>query len=180
MGSVASLDQRRPVRPKAIDTAFLFTITGIVLGSIGTVLTTLVDRARIAAMARDALSRSGRPYTEADVLAMIGPFRIAGAITIAVVAGALVLVAVKARAGRNWARLLLAVFALVGVFDFRRRGVRGGRRAGADLEPGRRRVRRRRGDLPVPAGVVEILRAAPRESLSAARAHAVAFGHDNP
>jgi hypothetical protein len=115
---VASLDHRRPVRPKAIDTAFLFTVTGIVLGSIGTVLSTLVDRARIARMVRDALSRSGEPYTEADVLAMIGPFRIAGAITIAAVAGLLVLVAVKVRAGRNWARLLLTMFALVGVFDF--------------------------------------------------------------
>ncbi|HEV2779493.1 MAG TPA: hypothetical protein VGX25_08835 [Actinophytocola sp.] len=115
---MASLDRRRPVRPKAIDTAFLFTVTGTVLGSIGTVLTTLVDRARMAAMVRDALSRSGEPYTEADVLAMIGPFRIAGAITIAAGAGMLVLLAVKVRAGRNWARLLLAVLVLVGVFDF--------------------------------------------------------------
>jgi hypothetical protein len=119
MGHVANLDHGQPtVRPKAVDTAFLFTLIGTALGAVGTVLTTLVDHERVVRLSRDALSRSGQPYTEADVLAMIGPMRVAGAILVAAVAGLLVLVAFKVRAGRNWARLLLTVFALVGAFDF--------------------------------------------------------------
>jgi hypothetical protein len=118
-GQVSNLDHRQPAaRPKAIDTAFLFTLIGIALGATGTVLTTLVDHERVVRLARDALSRSGQPYTEADVLAMIGPMRVAGGILVAVVAALLVLVAFKVRAGRNWARLVLTVFALLGAFDF--------------------------------------------------------------
>lgn len=119
MGPVSSLDQRSPtVRPKAIDTAFLFTLIGIVLGSVGAVVTTLLDHDQIVRLARDMLSRSGRPYTEADVLAMIGPVRVASAVMIALVAGLLVLVAFLVRAGRNWARIVLTGVTVFFAFDF--------------------------------------------------------------
>lgn len=118
MSGTEQSERTRPDRPKAVDTAFLFVIAGIALGSVGAVFTTLLDRAQVVRMVRDALSRSGQPFTEADVVGMVGTFRLAGVIAIAVVAGLLVLVAIKLRAGRNWARILLTVFTLFGVFDF--------------------------------------------------------------
>lgn len=111
-------ERTRPARPKAVDTAFLFVIVGIALGVVGAMFTTLFDRAQVVRMVRDALSRSGEPFTDADVVGMVGTFRVAGAIAIAVVAGLLVLVAIKLRDGRNWARILLTVFTLFGLFDF--------------------------------------------------------------
>jgi len=106
------------VRPTAVDTAFLLTLTGIVLGAIGTVVTTLLDHERIVELVRDALDRAGDPFTEADVVRLIGTFRIAGGVGIAIFAGLLLLVAFKMRSGRNWARLLLTLFALLEMVNF--------------------------------------------------------------
>ena len=109
---------RSVTRPKAIDTAFLFSIAGIVLLSLGTVLNTLVDREQLAQFIRRTLSDTGRPYTEDDVLALVGPFRTAGGIGVALLALLLILVAFRMRAGRNWARLLLTGFTLLVMVNF--------------------------------------------------------------
>jgi hypothetical protein len=118
MGHVPITGGREGVRPKAVDAAFRYTLTGIALGAVGAVLTTLVDRGRLVVMVREALDQSGQPYTEADVLGMVGVFRFVGGLLIALVAGLLVLVAMMMRAGRNWARITLIVVAVFGVFDF--------------------------------------------------------------
>jgi hypothetical protein len=106
------------VRPKAVDTAFLLTVAGIVLFCAGTTLTELMDRARLTQLIRQTLAEGGRAFTEDDVLRLIGPFRLAGGIGIVLSGGLLVLVAIKMRAGRNWARLLLTGFALFGMVNF--------------------------------------------------------------
>lgn len=108
----------RVTRPKAIDTAFQLTIAGIVLGAIGAVLNTLVDHEEVVRLARSTLTRTGEPFTENDVVALIAPVRIAGGFTVAVIAGLILLVAFKMRAGRNWARLLLILFALLSMVNF--------------------------------------------------------------
>jgi hypothetical protein len=105
-------------RPKAVDTAFLLTLAGIVFGAIGTAVTTLFDRERMVGLVRDALDRTGDPFTDADVVRLIDPFRVAGAVGILILAGLLLLVAFKMRAGRNWARLLLTLFALLEMISF--------------------------------------------------------------
>jgi len=106
------------VRPKAIDTAFQFAIAGIVFGAIGTVVTTLADHEQIVRLIRSTLTRSGEPFTETDVVNLIGPFRIGGGLAVAMVAGLVLLVAFKMRAGRNWARLLLTLFTLLDMVSF--------------------------------------------------------------
>lgn len=121
MGSVSKPDTElapRVVRPKAIDTAFLLAIAGIVVGVAAAVFNTLADREHLTRLIRQTLSGTGRPFTEADVLRLVGPFRLAGGIAVALVAGLLLLAAVRARAGRNWARLLLAAFALLDTINF--------------------------------------------------------------
>jgi hypothetical protein len=106
------------VRPKAIDTAFQLTIAGIVFGVIGTVVTTLADHEQIVRLVRGTLTRTGQPFTEDDVVSLIGPFRIAGGVAVAVVAGLILLVAFTMRAGRNWARLLITMFTLLDMVNF--------------------------------------------------------------
>jgi hypothetical protein len=108
----------RVTRPKAIVTAFQLTLAGLVFGVIGTVLTQLVDHEEVVRLARSTLTRTGRPFTEDDVVALIAPVRIAGGFTVAVLAGLILLVAFKMRAGRNWARLLLTLFALLSMVNF--------------------------------------------------------------
>jgi hypothetical protein len=105
-------------RPKAVDTAFRLALAGIVFGAIGMVVTTLFDRERIVSLVRETLDRAGDPFTEADVVRLIGTFRVAGGVGIAIFAGLLLLVAFKMRAGRNWARLLLTVFAMLELVNF--------------------------------------------------------------
>jgi hypothetical protein len=106
------------VRPKAIDTAFQLDLAGIVLYALGFVVNTLMDREHLVRLIRDALTGTGQPFTEDDVLRLLTPFRVAGGITIALLTGLLILVAVATRHGRNWARLLLAVVAAFGMVNF--------------------------------------------------------------
>jgi hypothetical protein len=105
-------------RPKAVETAFLLALAGIVFGAIGTVVTTLLDHERIAGIVRDALNRAGGEYNESDVVRLIGTFRIVGAVVILLIAGLLLLLALKMRAGKNWARLVLTGFAGLQMVNF--------------------------------------------------------------
>lgn len=88
------------------------------LGAIGTVITTLLDHERLVGLVRELLSRTGEPYSEADVVGLIGAFRLVGGLAIVVFAAVLLVVALKMRAGRNWARLALTGFALLEVVNF--------------------------------------------------------------
>jgi len=108
----------RVTRPKAIDTAFQLTLAGLVFGVIGTVVTTLADHEQVVLLVRSALTRTGQPFTEDDVVSLIGVFRVVGGLALAIGAGLIVLVAFKMRAGRNWARLLLTLFAVLSMVNF--------------------------------------------------------------
>lgn len=88
------------------------------LGAIGAVVTMLVEHEQLAQLIRGALTRSGEPFTENDVVNLIGPFRIGGGLVVAVVSGLILLVAFKMRAGRNWARVLLTLFTLLDMVNF--------------------------------------------------------------
>lgn len=105
-------------RPEAIDTAFRLTIAGLVFGVVGTVITTLADHEQIVLMIRATLTRTGEPFTEDDVVGLIGVYRIAGGVVLALVAALVVLLAFRMRAGRNWARLLLTLITLLDMVSF--------------------------------------------------------------
>ena len=118
MSAQSHTETPQVVRPKAIDTAFLLAVVGIVLYATGMVLNTLVDREHLVRFIRETLSGAGQPFTEDDVLRLVAPFRLVGGIGMALLAGLLILVAVLMRAGRNWARVLLTGFALLSMINF--------------------------------------------------------------
>lgn len=105
-------------RPKAVDTAFQASLVGAAIGAIATVVTVLMDREWMVLLVRDTLAGAGMPAGEAEVEAAVGTFRLAMVFGIAVFVGLSFLFAVKMRAGRNWARMVITVLAAVGLLSF--------------------------------------------------------------
>ncbi|MCT2585659.1 hypothetical protein [Actinophytocola gossypii] len=105
-------------RPKAIDTAFQASLAGAAIGAIATVVTVLFDSEGLALLVRDMLSGAGLPDGDAEVAQAVGTFRVAMVLGILVFLGLSLLFALKMRAGRNWARILITVLAFVGVVGF--------------------------------------------------------------
>src|SRR2546430_2160921 len=105
-------------RPRAIDTAFQLIIAGVVVGSVGKALAMMLDRDQLVALIRQALTGSGQPFTEDDVVGLIGPFRVIVALGVAILIGVLVLFAFRMRAGRNWARVLLTAYTMLSMVGF--------------------------------------------------------------
>jgi hypothetical protein len=104
-------------RPKAVDSAFQATLASIAVSALGTVFTLLFDKVTLTRMVEDMLS--GLPADQrSDLSATVGAFQVILAFSIAVFAGLFVLFAVKMRAGRNWARILLTAYTAVGVWSF--------------------------------------------------------------
>lgn len=98
-------------RPKAVDTAFQLVLASTAVGAVSTILTMLLDTEWLHQMTRQTLSDSGLRASAAEVDSMIGMFQVAIALGVLVFIGLFVLFAVKMRAGRNWARIVLTVFA---------------------------------------------------------------------
>lgn len=105
-------------RPKAVDTAFQASLTGAVIGAAATVFTVLLDREWLVALTRETLAGAGLPDGERDVDAAIGTFQAAMVFGILTFLALSLLFAVKMRAGRNWARILITTLAAVGVVTF--------------------------------------------------------------
>lgn len=106
------------VRPKAIDTAFQLSVAATVIGAIATVVTMLFDRAWLVQLTRETLAQADMPDSAADVDRMVGMFQVALGLGVLAYLALFVLFAVKMRAGRNWARVLLAVVAAVNGVNF--------------------------------------------------------------
>jgi hypothetical protein len=105
-------------RPKAVDTAFQASIAGAVIGAVATVLTLVLNREMMVVLVRDTLRGAGLPDGEQEVAAALGTFRLAMAFGVAVFLGLSLLFALKMRAGRNWARMVITVLAFIGVVRF--------------------------------------------------------------
>lgn len=105
------------VRPKAIDSAFQAVIASIGISALGTIFTVLLDRPAITGLVTEILE-SMPPEQRTSVSAMVGAFQAILGISIAVFVGLFVLFAVKMRTGRNWARVLLTIYTMVGVWSF--------------------------------------------------------------
>lgn len=121
--------EREPlVRPKAVDTAFQASVASTLIGALGTVFTVLLDRAQLTDLVTDMLS--GVPDAQRDVPETVDLFQFIFAFSVAVFVGLFLLFAFKMRAGRNWARLALTVFAVIGVANF----LSGVANSGAELE----------------------------------------------
>ncbi|WP_460401946.1 hypothetical protein [Actinophytocola sediminis] len=105
-------------RPKAVDTAYQASLAGAVVGAVATVVTVLLDREQLTLLARDTLANAGLPDSEQDVAGTLGMLRVAMGFGIALFLGLWLLFATKMRAGRNWARIVITAFAVVGAMSF--------------------------------------------------------------
>jgi hypothetical protein len=105
-------------RPKAVEHAFRASLTSTAIASVATVVTVMLDRAWLERFGRQVLTESGQPVTDANLSTAIAVARGSLAVGILLFAGLFVLFAVKMRNGRGWARILLAVAAFLGVFNF--------------------------------------------------------------
>jgi len=109
-------------RPKAVDSAFQAVLASIAISALGTVFTVLLDTALLTQMVNDMIADMPRGTTDApgamSVSATVGAFRVILAFSIAIFAGLMLLFALKMRAGRNWARILLTAYTGVGAWSF--------------------------------------------------------------
>ncbi len=104
-------------RPKAVDSAFQAILASVAVSTLGTVFTVLLDKALLTSMVTEMLA--GLPEEQrGDVPGTVGAFQVILGLSIALFAGLMVLFAAKMRAGRNWARIVLTVYTLVGVWSF--------------------------------------------------------------
>lgn len=104
-------------RPKAVDSAFNAVLASIGVSALGTVFTVLLDKALLTRMVTEMMA--GLPADQrASTAGTVGAFQVILGFSIVVFAGLMLLFAVKMRAGRNWARILLTVYTLVGVWSF--------------------------------------------------------------
>jgi hypothetical protein len=112
-------------RPKAVDSAFQAVLASVAISSLGTVFTVLLDKALLTSMVNDMMADlpegqvgpSDAPGA-VSVSGTVGAFQVILAFSIAIFAGLMLLFAFKMRAGRNWARILLAAYTGVGVWSF--------------------------------------------------------------
>jgi hypothetical protein len=112
-------------RPKAVDSAFQAILASIAISALGTVFTVLLDKALLTSMVNDMIAglpdgQTG-PSDEPGAMSVsgtVGAFQVILAFSIAIFAGLMLLFAVKMRAGRNWARILLTAYTGVGVWSF--------------------------------------------------------------
>jgi hypothetical protein len=103
-------------RPKAIDNAFQASLAGTAIASVATVITVLLDREWLDRLVRQVIEDTGQAGMEvADARTMV---QVSLGLGIVLFAALFVLFALKMRAGRNWARLLLTAFAAVGTINF--------------------------------------------------------------
>ncbi len=105
-------------RPKAVESAFHAVLASIVISSLGTVFTVLLDKAQLTAMVNDMMADLPQGQGGMSVSSTVGAFQVILGFSIAIFAGLMLLFAIKMRTGRNWARILLTVYTGVGVWSF--------------------------------------------------------------
>jgi hypothetical protein len=105
------------IRPKAVDSAFQAVLASVGISALGTVVTVLLDRALLTRWVTETLD-SLPPEQRLSVGAAVGGMQVLLAVSILIFAGLFVLFAVKMRAGRNWARILITAYTTVGAWRF--------------------------------------------------------------
>lgn len=105
-------------RPKAIDNAFHASLASTAIASVGMLATMLFDQVELNRLARQMLANAGQRVTEADLATMIAIAKVSIGFGALLFAALFVLFALKMRAGRGWARMLLIVYAVVGALSF--------------------------------------------------------------
>lgn len=104
-----------PARPKHVDTAFTLWIASAALSLIVGILTFVIGRDAARDGARKALEDSGGSFTENDVETAVTVAITFTAVIALIFFGLYLLFAYKMRAGRNWARIVLAILGVIGL-----------------------------------------------------------------
>jgi hypothetical protein len=105
-------------RPKAVDSAFQASLVSTAIASVATVVNVILDREWLNRFARQVIEDSGRRVTDADLASALAIAKVSLGLGVVMFAALFVLFAMKMRAGRGWARILLAVFAVAGAVNF--------------------------------------------------------------
>jgi hypothetical protein len=98
-----------PARPKPVDTSFLLWMANAALGLIGFLVTISVGRDATREQIVTQLRERGETFTESQVDGLVTAGLVLAGVIAAVFFGLYLLFAFKMRAGRNWARITLAV-----------------------------------------------------------------------
>ncbi|MBC6446495.1 hypothetical protein [Actinokineospora xionganensis] len=113
--SSSNPDPVAPVRPKPVDTSFMLWIANAALGLLGFLITVSVGREATRTQIIDQLRAQGETFTESQVDSLVTAGIIFAGVIAAVFFGLYLLFAFKMRAGRNWARITLAVLGGLGL-----------------------------------------------------------------
>jgi hypothetical protein len=105
------------IRPKAVDSAFQAVLASVGISALGTVVTVLLDRALLTAWVTETLDALP-PEQRVSASTMVGAMQVVLGFSVAVFIGLFVLFAVKMRTGRNWARVVLTIYTVIGVWSF--------------------------------------------------------------
>ncbi|MFL6120814.1 hypothetical protein [Actinophytocola sp.] len=105
------------IRPKAVDSAFQAVLASVAISCLGTVFTVLLDRALLTSWVKETIA-SMPPEQRLSASALVGAMQVILGFSIVIFAGLFVLFAMKMRAGRNWARVLLTLYTVFGVWSF--------------------------------------------------------------
>lgn len=105
------------IRPKAVDSAFQAVLASVAVSALGTVFTVLLDKALLTSWVTETLDTLP-PDQRLSPASMVGAMQVLLGFSIAVFVGLFILFAFKMRAGRNWARILITIYALIGVWSF--------------------------------------------------------------
>jgi hypothetical protein len=104
-------------RPKAIDSAFQAIIVGLVISTVASVFLILLDKPMLTSMVTEIMADVPQDQ-RASVPSMVRAFQALVGISIAIFAGLFLLFAMKMRAGRNWARLVLTIYVATNAISF--------------------------------------------------------------
>lgn len=104
-------------RPKAVDSAFQAVLASVGISAVGTVVTVLLDRATLTSWVTETVN-SLPPEQRVSAASLVGRTQVILGFSVVVFIGLFVFFAVKMRAGRNWARVLLTIYTALGVWSF--------------------------------------------------------------
>ncbi|GLZ38209.1 hypothetical protein [Actinokineospora sp. NBRC 105648] len=102
-----------PARPKSVDLAFNLWLASAILGVVGFVLVLVLGKDAMREAARKSLQQSNTAFTPSQLDTAVNASLIFAGVIAVLSFGLFLLFAFKMRAGRNWARLTLAILGLL-------------------------------------------------------------------
>ncbi|MBM7770475.1 protein-S-isoprenylcysteine O-methyltransferase Ste14 [Actinokineospora baliensis] len=103
------------VRPKSVTTSFQLWVVSAILGVIGFIVTVAIGTDALRENAATALRSQGKAATASEIDTVVTAGLVFAGVIAALSFGLYLLFAFKMRAGRNWARMTLAVLGTIGL-----------------------------------------------------------------